>query len=67
MLSNLLTELLMPLVRRLGSMGAGALVAYGATHENAALIEEAAIAAGLVAIDLLVSHLNRKKVKDDRS
>lgn len=67
MLSTVLTELLMPLVRRLGSMGAGALVAYGATTQNAAVFEEAAIAAGLVAIDLLVSHLNRKKVKDERS
>lgn len=61
MLQNAIREVVQPLVRRLGSMAAGALVTYGANADQVAAIETAVIAAGLVAVDLLLSHWNRKK------
>lgn len=60
MLQKLLNEVLAPLVRRLGSMGAGAAITYGANAEQVQAIEAGLVALGLLAVDLIASHFNRK-------
>lgn len=59
-MQKLLSEVLQPVARRLGSLGAGAVLAFGATQANSAIIEEAIVATGLVVIDLVLSHANRR-------
>jgi hypothetical protein len=63
MVELLMTEILLPLARRLGSIGAGALVAYGVTSANAAMVEEILVAVLLIAGDLYSSASNRKGKK----
>jgi hypothetical protein len=60
----ILSELVAPLARRVGSIGAGAIAALGAT-DSALLVElQAGLAAAvLIGADLLVSHLSRVKAR----
>jgi hypothetical protein len=59
---NLKVNVLKPLMRRLGSMAAGALVTYyGITSpETVQAIEAAALAVAMVIADLGHSYLNRR-------
>lgn len=55
----LLSELLAPAARRLGSLAGGALIGAGMAAGTAAQIETAIVAGSLFGVDLLVSHLTR--------
>jgi hypothetical protein len=57
----LVKELAKPLLRRVGSMIAGALVSIGFATEQAVAFETAAIALLMVTCDLVLSHMDRKK------
>jgi hypothetical protein len=57
----LVKELVKPLLRRLGSLIAGALVSIGFATEQAVAFETALIALLMLTVDLVLSHMDRKK------
>lgn len=61
MMQFVLKELAKPLLRRLGSMIAGSLVSIGIATEQAVAFETALIAVGMLSVDLVLSHMDRKK------
>lgn len=60
-MKQILENIVKPLVRRVGSVVAGGLVTWGATAEQAAQIETAVGALALIAVDLWLSNLDKKK------
>lgn len=60
-METLVKELAKPLLRRLGSMLAGALVSVGFATEEAVAFETALLALTMLGIDLVLSHMDRKK------
>lgn len=56
----ILNELAKPVLRRFGSYLAGALTALGVAAPSVDQIETGLVALGLVAVDLVSSHWNRK-------
>jgi hypothetical protein len=63
MFQNLLNGVFLPLLRRLGSLAAGAAVTYGATVDQSLAIEAGVIAASGLVVDLLLSKADAKKKK----
>lgn len=61
MFNNLLDGLLLPFIRRLGSIVAGSAVAIGATTDQIGTIEAALVALAGVAVDLYQSNRDAKK------
>ena len=61
MFKVILLEVAKPLVRRLGSIASGALVATSMTTEQISQIETYAVALGLLLIDLVLSKIDREK------
>lgn len=57
----LVKELAKPLLRRVGSMIAGSLVSIGFATEQAVAFETALIATLMLSVDLVLSHMDRKK------
>lgn len=57
----LVKELAKPLLRRVGSMIAGSLVSIGFATEQAVAFETALIATLMLTVDLVLSHMDRKK------
>ena len=57
----ILENVIKPLVRRVGSVAAGSLVTWGATAQQAAQVEAAIGALALIAVDLWLSNLDKKK------
>jgi len=55
----LITEILKPILRRLGTAMGATLVGMGVANEHAVQIETAAIALLLVLADLILSHFER--------
>ena len=56
-----LRELAKPILRRLGTVMGTALVSMGYAAEQSVAVETAATSLGLILIDLLLSHKERKK------
>jgi hypothetical protein len=54
-------NIIKPLLRRLGSMGAGALATWGATAEQTAQIEVAIVAISMIGVDLFLSNWMKQK------
>lgn len=61
MMRKFLSEVLFPLLRRVGSVGAGYLVAQGADAELAQQVVTGGLAAVAIAADLAVSHWERSR------
>lgn len=61
LLPSMVTEIVKPTIRRAGSVIAGALMALGMVGDDATLVGNASVAAALFGLDLLQSHLNRRK------
>lgn len=57
----ILENIVKPLVRRVGSVAAGALATWGATAEQTAQVEAAVGALALIAVDLWLSNLDKRK------
>jgi hypothetical protein len=57
----MIKTVLTPLLRRLGTAVAATLVTYNVSQEDAQLISTGLIAAALVGVDLLNSHVFQKK------
>lgn len=64
MLKFVLKELAKPIIRRLGSLMAGALLGLGLTNPQAAELEQYVTAAMLIIIDLITSHMERSNASD---
>ena len=60
MLKNVRTEVVEPLIRRLGTMCATVLVAHGVDGNIASQVADILFALGLVAVDLANSYWARK-------
>jgi hypothetical protein len=60
MIQNLLNSVVKPLIRRVGSTAAGALVVWGANAELASQVEVGLTALCLIGIDLWLSNLDKK-------
>lgn len=56
----LVANVVKPALRRIGTMAASALVTYGLTTDQAVQIESAIMVLGLIAVDFILSALNRK-------
>ena len=56
-----LETIVKPMVRRIGSLGAGAVATWGATATQTAQVEAAIAAIALVAVDLWLSNLDKKQ------
>ena len=56
-----LTELAKPIIRRLGTVLGTALLSMGYAAEQTVAVETAATSLGLILIDLVLSHKERKK------
>lgn len=61
MLEFVLRELAKPIIRRLGTTIAASLMSLGYAIDHTVQVETALTSAGLVLIDLLLSHKDRKK------
>ena len=64
MLKFVLKELAKPIIRRLGSLMAGALLGLGITNPEVAELEQYVTAAMLIIIDLITSHMERNNASD---
>lgn len=64
MLKFVLKELAKPIIRRLGSLMAGALLGLGLTNPEVAELEQYVTAAMLIIIDLITSHMERNSASD---
>jgi hypothetical protein len=64
MLKFVLKELAKPIIRRLGSLMAGALLGLGLTNPEVAELEQYVTAAMLIIIDLITSHMERNNASD---
>jgi hypothetical protein len=64
MLKFVLSELAKPIIRRCGSMLAGALLGIGATQPQAAELEQYLTASILIIIDLIMSYMERNNASD---
>lgn len=64
MLKFVLKELAKPIIRRLGSLMAGALLGLGLTNPGVAELEQYVTAAMLIIIDLITSHMERNNASD---
>lgn len=60
MLDKLVQEFVKPMLRRVGSMVAGAILVLGATPGQIGEVEAAVVALLTVALDLFLSYRNRK-------
>jgi len=60
-MEKLVDMVLGPLARRIGSMGAGAIVVLGATAAQADQLEAAIVAFVLITCDLLLSNLQKRR------
>lgn len=57
------TNVIWPLVGRIGTGTATVLVGYGVNADHAAQVGIGVTAAGLIAFDLAISYLNRKRTR----
>jgi hypothetical protein len=64
MLKFVLKELAKPIIRRLGSLMAGALLGLGLTNPEVAELEQYVTAAMLIIIDLITSYMERNNASD---
>lgn len=64
MLKFVLKELAKPIIRRLGSLMAGALLGLGLTNPEVAELEQYVTAVMLIIIDLITSHMERNNASD---
>ena len=64
MLKFVLKELAKPIIRRLGSFMAGALLGLGLTNPEVAELEQYVTAVMLIIIDLITSHMERNNASD---
>jgi hypothetical protein len=64
MLKFVLKELAKPIIRRIGSLLAGALVGLGVANPQAAELQQYITAASLLVIDLVLSYMERNNASD---
>jgi hypothetical protein len=64
MLKFVLSELAKPIIRRCGSLLAGALLGIGATQPQAAELEQYLTASMLILIDLVMSYMERNNASN---